>query len=284
MGTIPASWRQYGYVSAEQAVKANGSKFRRLMIGTDGATNTGKTEFALSCPGPGICHVLDKNVDGVLSNPAPPTTRNRNFVFNVCNPPMWNAASQNEFQQYWASFRDGVYRSLAVPEARTIVIDGDSDSWEIQRVAEFGKLAQVPGHLYVGVNAARRAFISRLWSSGKIIIATNKLKKEYETVMDDKGNPVVKDGKEQRAWTGQYERQGFADHEYLWQIQLTHLYKPTQYDEAGNVVEDQEWGARITMCKANRSLEGDELWNSDCNFRSLVKHVYPHISMDQWGL
>ena len=133
------------------------------------------------------------------------------------------------------------------------------------------------------VNASRRAFYSRLWSSGKIIVATNKIKKWYEVTKDQAGSPVMKDGKEVRAWNGEYERQGFSDHEYLWQLQLTHLYKPAEYEENGELKTDQEWGIRINLCKANRALEGTELWGSDACFQSLVKYVYPTVPISEWG-
>jgi hypothetical protein len=36
-------------------------------------------------------------------------------------------------------------------------------------------------------------------------------------------------------------------------------------------------------CKANLRLVGAELWGNDCNFKGLVKLVYPQVSLQEWG-
>ena len=67
------------------------------------------------------------------------------------------------------------------------------------------------------MNAARRGFYTRLWDSGKIIIATNKLKKLYQTAYNPDHTPKIDGaGNTVREWDGKsYERQGFDDQEYL---------------------------------------------------------------------
>jgi hypothetical protein len=45
---LPASFLKDGFVPPDKMRRT-----RRLMIGTDGPSNTGKTEFAISAPGPG---------------------------------------------------------------------------------------------------------------------------------------------------------------------------------------------------------------------------------------
>ena len=276
--TLPTSFIRQGFLSPEQA-RQGGRKFRRLMIGTDGATDTGKTEFALSCPGPGIVICLDRGFDGVFDNPAPPASRRDDFAFKVTQQPLATQAAQTDFLEYWKQFYSIFKEALANPDARTVVIDGDSDSWELQRLAEFGKLSQIPPIMYTNVNAARRAMYARAWDSGKIVIATNKISREYKTIKNADGTPKLneKSGQEIREWDGKsFKRQGFEDQEYLWQIQLRHLYREAK---AG-----PEWGIKITKCKADKSLIGLELWGTDCCFTGLVSAVYPHIDLAEWGL
>lgn len=267
---LPASFARDGFGPITRP------RFRRLMIGTEGAANTGKTEFILSAPGPGIVTCLDRGYAAMLDNPNPPPTRRNDYAFKIIDAPMQGSEKQDVYQQYWVSFRDTVYRACANPDARTVGLDGDSDSWELQRLAAFGKLTQIPSILYTGVNAARRLFISRLHDSGKIVIATNKLKKEYKAVYKPDGTPELDDaGRIKRTWDGKsYDRQGFEDHEYLWQIQLRHLY-----DE-----DTKQFGIRILRAKANMDLEGAELWGAECCFEALVANVYPHIKASEWGL
>lgn len=271
---LPASITRAGYQTAAALRPAN--RLRRLLIGCEGFPDTGKTEFALSAPGPGICLCLDRGIDPIFDNPSPPPTRNPDFAFKVISIPQQTAEKQDTFKEYWGKFRDEVKTIIGMPEVRTLVIDGDSDSWELQRMAAFGKLTQVRSHNYTEVNAARRAFYARLWDSGKIIIATNKLKKLYKPVWNLDGTPKLDDANRQlREWDGKsYERQGFDDQEYLWQIQLSHLYKPTP---------NPTWGFKIIKCKADRSVEGLELWGADCNFKSLVSAVYPDVPLREWG-
>lgn len=274
---LPASFLKDGFFSPDTLKKQR--KYRRLMIGTDGPSDTGKTEWALSAPGPGIVICLDRGYEGLLENTNPPESRRDDFAFKVIPVPLATTLPQvgqiSPYLQYWQSFYAEYKKALENPDARTVVLDGDSDSWELQRLAEFGRLTKVPSILYDNVNAARRAMIARAFDSGKIVIATNKVKKSYS----DKINPatglaeVKNNGEIVREWDGGYDRQGFGDQDYLWMIQLRHLYNPVE----------QKWGIRLTKCKPDPSLVGMELWGSDCTFRGLVETVFPDTDPKEWG-
>lgn len=250
---------------------------RRLMIGADGPADTGKSEFALSAPGPILWLCLDRGIDGVLDNPNPPATRCKDLVMKVIAVPKATQMSQPQFLDYWNQFYGEYKRALEHPDIRTLLLDGDSDSWELQRLAEFGRLSKVPPNLYDNVNAARRAMYARAWDSGKIVIATNRVRKVFVT----KINPITQkpelnnSGNEVREWDGNYERQGFSDQEYLWGIQLRHMKRDGK--------SGPEWGIRITKCKADNALVGQELWGEYCNMESLVQTVYPQIPLKDWG-
>lgn len=261
--SLPQSFAKDGFVGP---ASIRGGKLKRLLIGTDGWSDTGKTEFALSAPGPGIALCLDRGIEGVLDNATPPDTRQPDWAFKIIKVPLPTQMIQRDYLPYWTEFYTNYKAALDNPDCRTVLLDGDSDSWELQRLAEFGKLTQVPPIMYTNVNAARRAMIARAWDSGKIVIATNKLKDGYSAVRDAAG-------KETREKTGNDERQGFADQSYLWQVQLRHLYDKDKH----------EWGLRILSCKANTQLAGIELWGEDCNFKGLVSLIYPNIDLKEWG-
>lgn len=264
---LPASFLKDGYVPMNQ-IK------RRLMIGTDGPPDSGKSEFALSAPGPGLWICLDRGL-ALLDNPNPPPARNSQFACKVVEVPLATQMSQPGYLDYWKSFYNQFKTALDNRDALTIVLDGDSDSWELQRLAEFGRLSKVPSNMYDNVNAARRAMYARAWDSGKIVIATNRLRKVYVPKLRPDGQPEIsQSGSEVRVWNGLYERQGFADQEYLWQIQLRHFYDATKH----------EWGVKIMKCKPDPSLVGLDLKGGDCNFAGLVQTVYPHVSLKEWGL
>jgi len=248
------------------------------MIASEGPTNSGKSEFTLSAPGPGIFIALDRNYDGMLDNPNPPPTRNQDdFLYVPVDVKLPTSVKQEEAMESWKLYTRMLYAALDNPDARTVVIDGDSDSFELQTLAAFGKVAQIPQIMRTGLNAARRALIARCWDSGKIIIATNKLKRKYENQYNADGSPIMdvsKPGQILREWDGvSYERQGFNDHDYLWQIQLKHLYDR----------DKKRWGVQILKAKANPQVEGEVLWGSLCNMPTLLETIYPHIDMAEWG-
>lgn len=282
---LPRSFAQDGFTTAAEARRRrflSGLKRPGIMISTEGETNTGKTEFALSCPGPGIVIAVDRGYDSVLDNPAPPPTRREDFAFVEI---LLSANSQAaDHLAIWKKFYEIYLKSLANLDARTVVIDGDSDTWESQRLAEFGKLQQIPSIMYTSVNAARRVMINRAYDSGKVIVATNKMKPEWSVKKDDEGNPVLKDGKEIRERQGNLVKQGFDDDNYMWSIQLRHLYRPARWSDKLKREIPHGWGVRILKCKANPGLIGTELWDSDCNFASLVALAYPNVKPEEWGL
>lgn len=259
---LPASFARDGFLPPE---KIHG-KYKRLLIATEGLPNTGKTEFSVSAPGPGIVLCLDRGFDAMLDNPNPPKSRRDDFAFKIIQVPLATQAAQPVYLDYWRGFYEEYKKALANPDARTVVLDGDSDSWELQRLAEFGKLTQVPAIMYANVNAARRAMIARAYDSGKIVISTNKVKDGYESKMSS-------DGKEVRIKSGNLERQGFSDQDYLFQLQLRHLYD----------AEKGTFGIKILRCKSDTTLQGMELWGEECNFESLVQCVYPNVPLADWG-
>lgn len=287
MSSLPRSFALAGFLSPEQAVK-RGRKFRRLMIGTEGEANTGKTEFGWSAPGPIQMLALDRNFDGTLDNPNPPPTRSEALAINSIDfPGFTQSYDPASFKPYWQEFYKCYVSALENPDSRTVFLDGDSDSYELQRLAAFGTLTNVKGPVglvYTEVNAARRIMYRRAWDSGKIFIATNKVKAEYADVLDSSGKQVMDDrGTPKRAKSGKMARQGWDDYEFLWHIQLQHLYRGPVYNKITGKTSEPQFGIKILMCKANKALEGDELWGSDCNFRSLVEYVYPQVPLSEWG-
>lgn len=287
---LPPSFLKDGFVLPEDArriVSPKGRRLRRLLIGTDGPSDSGKTEFALSAPGPGLVLALDRGIDGVLDNPHPPKARRNDFGVKIVKVPLPTQMVQKDYLQYWQDFY-AIYKAATDNvDCRTVVIDGDSDSWELQKLAEFGKVTQVPAIMHTNVNAARRAMYARACDCGKIIIATNKVRAEYIDEVDaNTGKPIMgNDGKPKRVKSGESERQGFPDQDYLFMIQLRHMYRPagTRIIRDKEVSVPSQFGIRLLKCKANTELVGTELWGDQCNFQGLVEHVYPQVPLAEWG-
>lgn len=280
---IPNDLARMGFMGQDQVLRRKG-QFYATTVGLYGQPSAGKTEFALGGPGLVGAVTVDRGHMGMLMNPHPPRTRNPNTLWKVIDPPMMSAATKPEFEAYWINIRDSAYRAAESSQIRTVLLDGDSDTWEVHRVAVLGRLSQVPSHMYGTVNAERRAYYARLSDAGKFLIITNKMAKEYVTTYGPDGKPELDDkGKPKRHWSGGWERKGFDDLNYSLQISLECFRTDAVRAPDGSIVSDGQFCARLELCKPNRSLEGDVLEGEDCNMQSLLRHVYPHIPLQQWG-
>src|SRR4029077_13199792 len=176
-------------------------------------------------------------------------------------------AAATAYPEYYASVRDTWYKALANPDAVTVAIDCDSDYYELHRLAAFGKLNVFPQTRYADIYAQKRAQIARAWDSGKIIIGTNKVRDEYETIYNPDGTIAKEaDGSDKRRKTGQHVRQGFPDQDYLWVIQIRHLYEPPRMNKVTGKQMPAKYGIRILKCKPQPELQGTELWDDLCCF------------------
>ena len=126
---LPASFIQGGYLTPQQARIKSGARHRRLMIGTEGRADTGKTEFILSAPGPGIVLCIDRGFDAVFDNRNPPTARRDDFMFKIITAPGPLQALQADYVKHHDSVREELYKAIGMVDAITIAIDGYSDCW-----------------------------------------------------------------------------------------------------------------------------------------------------------
>lgn len=285
---IPRSLLQSGFLPPEQARK-RGTKFRGLMLATEGRSDTGKTEFLMSAPGPGAIAACDRGFDSVFDNPSPPPTRRQDFAIKTLHMPLdTDMGSAQAYLPYYQTFYKTCVETVNLPDIRTFCIDGDNLSWDLQRLAEWGKLQGVyPQTKYHGPNTARMSFYYTLWQSGKIIITTNMMQDEWRDQIDPATGMVVRDekGESKRERTGGSVAKGFPDQEYIWAIRIRHLFRAATVRKfmGKEIAVPKQWGIRITKCKPNPDLIGEELWGESCNFRSLVETVYPHIPVEEWG-
>lgn len=274
---LPASFAADGFQQPK-------NRYRRIMIGTEGGANTGKSEFILSGPPPGIVLSLSRDHEAMLENPNPPETRGADFLWHPVRLPLVQA-QQATYQDLWKNYRDFYNKMLANADARTVAVDSDTDAFDLQLLAEFGRLDKIMPRTRGPLNAAKKLLIAKAFESGKVCIFTHKLKKQYEDLIDPStGKQLIDDqGEVKREWFGKYQRAGFGEYEYLFQIQLRHLYKPATWNARLQRNIPHQWGIQILMCKSNRELEGEQLWGSDCNLPSLLQLVYPHIPLTEWG-
>ncbi len=297
MSPLPPSFEKNGFVPFNRAENkislGNGVYLKPLLIGSDGESDAGKTEFGLSIPGVIKMLSIDRNYRGVMDNPHPPKERNPRVGIRIFQVPMQGTAKIADFQKYYAMIRDAFYDALDCKESTVVLVDGDSDYWEIHVCGYYGKTTQIfPATKYAAPYSDKRAQIARARDSGKIVLCTNKVKDQYVTVYNADGTAKKDDqGNDLRERSGKKERQGFKDQDYLWDLQLYHMFKPAHKRQMGVLPTGKprmidvpmQWGVRITKCKHNMEMVGEELWGDDCNFRGLVQLVYPDVPLVRWG-
>lgn len=295
---LPASFARDGFEAAinrpgRTKIKLpNGMILKPVLIGTEGEQNTGKTEFLFSCPGPGIILCYDRNHEGCMDNPDPPKARHiEDFALVNVQPPLpGTLGDQAGYITHFTASRKQFYLALDNPDAVSVLADGDSDFYELQTLATFGKTTGIyPQTRYGELYGPKRAMIARAWGSGKIFVSTNKMKEEYEAARDKLGNTIIDPatGEAKRVKTGRLERQGFRDHKYLYTLQIRHLRRVGGIIEAGPLKgkkKPDEFGLVILECKVSTKFQGTELWGDKCNFRGLMEMVYPNIDPRQFGL
>ena len=262
----------------------------RLILGIEGLPDTGKTEFSLTAP-PGIgVLAVDRGYEHVITKAVPPTHRQKDIslkIFPVPQPgenpgdgskAVYGSYKEmaNIYKNIWDEYAKWYKTAIACPDFRTVVIDGDSDTWDLQQLASFGKVVQVPPLQRTDVNAARRIMIARAFDSGKNIIYTYRIKPEYENKVRINARGVATEVGER---TGEYKRVGFGEQDYVVQVQLRSLYESSR---AGQ--EENKYGVRIMKCKPSPELVGFELWGGDNNFKGLVEAIYPDADPKEWGL
>lgn len=286
-GVIPKAFLEAGFQTFDSARRHGPKKRRGLMVVIDGESDTGKTELMMTFPGPGVVLACDRGFDALVDNPKPPPTRRSDFFVKVIRvPAATQFGSADKYGPYWLEYLKAYIEALKLEEARTIGVDGDNHTWDLQRLAEFGKLAGVaPQTRYADPYAARKALYWRAWDTGKIIVCTNMMRDEYATVLDVDGNAVLDDeGRPKKEKTGQKVHMGFPNRSYLWQVGLRTLYKEPRRNTITKKMMPGQWGCRITKAKANPELVGEELWGDSCTFEGIMSLIYPHVPLEEWGL
>ncbi len=272
---LPTSFKALGAVTVDEArIRRKLPRGTRpgVLIKNYGPTQSGKTEFALSCPGPGILISVDKQSDAVWDNSNPPAARNPDWGLIDYEMPV--PGQSEDFVAAWKKYRDLLYGCINNKEAMSVCVDGDSETWDLQLLADHGKVTQIMPIKRTGTNQSRRALMSRLYFSGKIVICTHRVKPEYEAVFTPDGKPVKDSmGNDDRRPTGRSVVAGFNDDNYLWHLVLEHFKTKTG-----------KFGIKIIKCKANTQVEGMDLVGDECNFASLVQVAYPDTPLKAWGL
>lgn len=252
---------------------------RRLILSIEGLEKEGKTNFALTSPGPigymdydvGMEGVVDKFIRGGHMG-LPPAEVFRRIDPKTGHPKPYRSRFDNnkkvEAEKEWAAFEEDYYRLLN--SARSTIIDTASAMWELKRLASFGKLTQVMPHNYVEANDSFRQLINDAYDGDSNLILLHKRKAEWKEGKDGKGNK-----------TGNFERAGFSEMGFLVQANLVaYRLPPTEYDP--NIEGDLGFRLYIRDCRQNPMLAGMTLYNEMITFANLAMLIEPESTPEEW--
>lgn len=247
-------------VEFKQAVAAPPS---RLVISLEGPPKTGKTEFALSAPGPIAIHNFDLGLEGVVEK-----FLDKKVIYpfeyqipiSARLPGSGFAALADPAARVWEEFVTNYRACLDNEEIRTIILDTGSEMWNLCRLARLGKLTQVLPIQYTAVNAEFRQLTQLAMANTRAnVIYIHRVK------------PVYKN--EQK--TEETERSGFGEIEY--DVQSV-LRTTRDYSKAG----PEQFGVTIQECRGNIYASGKELRAGDCTFKGVARAIYPDAPSELW--
>lgn len=198
---------------------------RRLIASIAGRPKTGKTHLALTAPPPIIYFDIDIGEEGVLSK----FEGTAMLTYEVRVP---KQVAKAEYEKLWEDAKTKLRLAWGLGRG-TVITDTSTELYELNRLARFGKLDQVPPYMYSLVNTEWRELIREAFDS------------RMNTIFIHKTKAVWVDNKR----TDRYELAGFGEMEYLTQINIE--TSRVDLEEGGS----QFW-LKIADCRHNPAFNG----------------------------
>jgi hypothetical protein len=243
------------------AEEIQASNLRRLVVRIGGREKQGKSTWALTAPVPIAYHNLNNRVEHVLDR----------FVGRGIYEFKYDtllAKEQHEWKYMWDKFRGDFAEALGNTDVRTIVIDTETDLWEMRRLAQWGRESSVPDQ-YGGLNKDIRNLYDAVISTDKNLIVISEMKKKYITkIVNTRGGK-----RELSEWDGSYEFAGWSNAGAKVEVNLEAVFNP----------EDKVFSTTIHNCGVNAMIAGQVFEGAESNFPFLASTVFPDTDPGYWG-
>jgi hypothetical protein len=219
-----------------------------------GDTGTGRTSLALTAPGPiGLCHTAEK-LDGIVQRFA------REKVIRMANfAGTFRGSAQdiaNQANAIWSRVQGAWFDGLD-NWARTVVMDTDTEGWELIRLARFGELNPRgrTDSLYGPVNAEWRSLFKRFRAQDRCnVISIGQTKDEYRE--------FIKNGQKSSERTGRTIMAGMKEMSFMSDVVIRTDRKP-----------DGGFIATIEKGWFNAHTEGMTFENEDIRFSYIMSLI-----------
>jgi hypothetical protein len=240
----------------------------RLIWRSFGPEKTGKTHFGLTGPGPVAVLSFDVGLEGVVEKfvAAGKVVYLAEFEFDKDKCQQADAVEiRDRFTKAYA---------LALDRARTIIIDTETELWELFRHAEFPFGTDAPKN-YVQLNARYRDMIQLAYDAGVNLQLIQKVKEKWGTIkkINSQGREV-----DSPYPTGELEPTGFKELGYIVQANLRHGWTK----ERGFVVD-------VVNCRQNMQYAGVSLDAASMPSQTaptlpeLGQLIFPTSTPEQWA-
>lgn len=216
----------------------------RLVASVNGREKTGKTHFGLTAPGPIFFINIDIGTEGVLDKFQ--AEGKKIYIYDVRVP---RTASKDYYVPMWENLKN-VFQKVYQAGVGSVVVDTDTEVYELARLAKFGKLTQVMPQHYTEVNNEYREVLRLAYDSPMNSIFIHKMKSKYVN----------------NVRTSEYEPSGFSDMEYQSQVNIIMYREDTE--------EGPEFSAFIKDCRHNPNVNGELLSGEMCNFEFLLSLIH----------
>ena len=221
---------------------------QRLVCSVAGFENTGKTHFALTGRDPVVIINLDVGTEGVAEKFQAAGKRVYTYDIALEKPTALidapDGATQMVWQSQWRKLT-GTLEQIYALHPGTVVIDTMTETYELVRLAHFGKTDQVMPNKYGPVFAEMRAMVRMAYAAEyTTTVFTHKMGKNFDT-----GLPEVK---------------GWKDMDFLVQVNLQNDRAP---NEAGHGLEN--YYATIRKCRQNPHASGMMLMGENFSLQYL---------------
>lgn len=241
-------------------VKADADIKNRLIWASVGPPGSGKTHFGLTAPDPIIVFSLDRGLEGVVESFQ---KKKDIYVAEYDWSPTEDLDQQEAMDlrdKFLADFED------AVQKARTILVDKETDLWELFRYAEFGAPNDSPRN-YPSLNQRYRRIINMAKASDVNFGCLQGMKAEWAAKVNKKT------GAQGAAATGAMIRAGFGELEGLVHVDLRHSY----------VKKDKSFVIEVGKSRGPGGFDVQGETFAGMDFPTLAQAVFPDSEEADWS-
>lgn len=240
----------------------------RMIVSISGLDKSGKTNFALTAPGDIAYANFDVGLEGVIHKfEKNKRIYTKDYSYGTVGTDIKEVATAAG--KVWDEFKADFRAALRAPSIRTVVIDTEGETYELIRIARFGKLTQVMPHHYGPVKAEYRDVLNEIYDTDKNLILLGRLKDEYKNEAPVAGKAPVGEK------TGNLIREGMKDIPYM--VQLNAIARCQE-----GAPPDSMFSIHIVNSRQNHELSGMDIPQPLCTFAAIGQMLYPDSREEDW--